>query len=175
MTRIGTLQGTYLGVYPGQGVRVLDGEAAEVELQVLLGRPEPRRRRRGRQVGGRGDGGRAAPPRASPGLTYVDFNTGHYEGETYLDILEPYIRRIKREVGILVGVQTPPHADLERYDALREMGVNRVSFCFEIFDPVPVQGGLPRQAPPVRPRALPGRRRLLRLARPARDHGTSRG
>jgi hypothetical protein len=33
-----------------------------------------------------------------------------------------------------VGVQTPPHRDLARYDALREMGVNRVSFCFEIFD-----------------------------------------
>ena len=73
--------------------------------------------------------------RAESGLTYVDFNTGHYEGDTYLDILEPYIRRIKKEVGILVGVQTPPHPDLERYDALREMGVNRVSFCFEIFDP----------------------------------------
>jgi uncharacterized radical SAM superfamily protein len=65
----------------------------------------------------------------------VDFNTGHLEGETYLDILEPYIRRIKRDTGLLVGVQTPPHHDLRRYDALREMGVNRVSFCFEIFDP----------------------------------------
>jgi uncharacterized radical SAM superfamily protein len=31
-------------------------------------------------------------------------------------------------------VQTPPHRDLRRYDALRAMGVNRVSFCFEIFD-----------------------------------------
>jgi hypothetical protein len=31
-------------------------------------------------------------------------------------------------------VQTPPHHDLKRYDALRQMGVNRASFCFEIFD-----------------------------------------
>jgi biotin synthase-related radical SAM superfamily protein len=68
------------------------------------------------------------------GITYVDFNTGHYEGDTYLDILEPFIRRIKAELGLLVGVQTPPHRDLKRYDRLREMGVNRVSFCFEIFD-----------------------------------------
>jgi uncharacterized radical SAM superfamily protein len=51
-----------------------------------------------------------------------------------LDILEPYILRIKRELGLLVGVQTPPHRDLRRYDHLREIGVNRVSFCFEIFD-----------------------------------------
>jgi hypothetical protein len=34
----------------------------------------------------------------------------------------------------LVGNQTPPHHDLRRYDALKKMGLNRVSFCFEIFD-----------------------------------------
>ena len=44
------------------------------------------------------------------------------------------MKRIKNELGLLVGVQTPPHHDLGRYDALREMGVNRVSFCFEVFD-----------------------------------------
>src|SRR5262249_34763812 len=36
--------------------------------------------------------------------------------------------------GALVGTQPPPHHDLRRYEALRAMGVNRVSFCFEIFD-----------------------------------------
>jgi hypothetical protein len=134
MTRIGTLQGTYLGVYPAKvceywtekpqksnckfcsvglnlGVDDADDKSVNEVMEVV----------------------RAA--REESGLTYVDFNTGHYEGDTYLDILEPYIRRIKKEVGILVGVQTPPHHDLRRYDALREMGVNRVSFCFEIFDP----------------------------------------
>src|SRR4030095_2886548 len=64
--------------------------------------------------------------RAESALTSVDFNTGHYEGDTYLDILEPYIRRIKSELGLLVGIQTPPHRDLRRYDGLRELGVNRV-------------------------------------------------
>jgi uncharacterized radical SAM superfamily protein len=72
--------------------------------------------------------------RDESGITYVDFNTGHYDGDTYLDILEPYVVRIKRELGLLVGLQTPPHRDLSRYDRLRELGVNRVSFCFEIFD-----------------------------------------
>jgi len=33
------------------------------------------------------------------------------------------------------GIQTPPHHDLSRYDALKAIGVNLVSFCFEIFDP----------------------------------------
>jgi len=132
MTRVGTLQGTYLGVYPAKvceywtedtkvnckfcsvglnlGVDDADLKSVDEVLEVA----------------------RAA--RRESGITYVDFNTGHYRGDTYLDILEPYVRRIKSELGLLVGVQTPPHHDLRRYDALRAMGVNRVSFCFEIWD-----------------------------------------
>ena len=132
MTRIGTLQGTYLGIYPAKvcdywrekpkqnchfcsvglnlGMDDADGKSVDEVMEVVWA------------------------ARAESGITYVDFNTGHYEGDTYLDILEPYIRRLKRETGLLVGVQTPPHHDLRRYDALRDMGVNRASFCFEIFD-----------------------------------------
>ncbi|MEZ5320336.1 MAG: radical SAM protein [Vicinamibacterales bacterium] len=134
MTRVGTLQGTYLAVYPAKvcdfwvrepvrtnchfcsvglnlGVDDATDKSVDEVLEVV----------------------RAA--RQHSGITYVDFNTGHYDGDTYLDILEPYIRRIKRECRLLVGVQTPPHHDLRRYDALRAMGVNRVSFCFEVYDP----------------------------------------
>ncbi len=133
MTRIGTLQGTYLGIYQAKvceywtqkpqkvnckfcsvglnlGVDDADEKSVDEVMEVI----------------------RAA--RRDSGITYVDFNTGHYTGDTYLDILEPYILRIKEELGLLVGVQTPPHRDLERYDHLRAIGVNRVSFCFEIFD-----------------------------------------
>jgi Radical SAM superfamily len=133
MTRIGTLQGTYLGIYQAKvceywtakptrvnckfcsvglnlGVDDADEKSVEEVMEVV----------------------RAA--RDQSGISYVDFNTGHYEGDTYLDLLEPFVRRIKKELGLLVGIQTPPHRDLKRYDALREMGLNRVSFCFEIFD-----------------------------------------
>ncbi len=132
-TRIGTLQGTYLGVYQAKvceywtekvktnckfcsvglnlGIDDADEKSIDEVMEVLWA------------------------ARRESGITYVDFNTGHYGGETYLDILEPFIRRIKKEMGIMVGIQTPPHSDLKRYDALREMGLNRVSFCFEIFDP----------------------------------------
>ena len=133
MTRVGTLQGTYLGIYParvcdfwvrkpervnchfcsvGLNLGVDDDVMKSVEevLEVV------------------------AAARRESGITYVDFNTGHYDGETYLAILKPYIRAIKREFGLLVGVQAPPHHDLAQYDELRELGVNRVSFCFEIFD-----------------------------------------
>jgi len=132
MTSIGTLQGTYLGVYPARvcdywkekprvnchfcsvGLNLGVDDANEKSVAEVL------------EV--------VQAARAGSRITYVDFNTGHYEGDTYLDILEPYIRRIKAETGLLVGVQTPPHHDLGRYDRLRDMGVNRASFCFEIFD-----------------------------------------
>jgi hypothetical protein len=133
MTRVGTLQGTYLGIYPAKvceywlekpsksnckfcsvglnlGVDDADEKSVEDVLEVVVA------------------------AREESGITYVDFNTGHYDGDTYLDILEPYIRRVKEETGLLIGVQTPPHHDLSRYDALKRLGVNRVSFCFEIWD-----------------------------------------
>ena len=134
MTRVGTLQGTYLGVYPAKvceywteaertnckfcsvglnlGVDDANTKSVDEVLEVVIA------------------------ARRGSGITYVDFNTGHYEGETYLDILEPYIRAVKEKTGLLVGVQTPPHARLERYHDLFDLGVNRVSFCFEIFDPL---------------------------------------
>jgi hypothetical protein len=133
MTRIGTLQGTYLGVYQAKvceywtetkkvnckfcsvGLNLGSDDASDKTIDEVM------------EV--------IWAARRESGITYIDFNTGHYAGETYLDILEPFIRRIKKEVGLLVGIQTPPHHDLRRYDALREMGLNRVSFCFEIFDP----------------------------------------
>jgi uncharacterized radical SAM superfamily protein len=134
MTRIGTLQGTYLGIYQAKvceywtkspervnckfcsvglnlGVDDADEKSVDEVMEVI----------------------RAA--RDESGITYVDFNTGHYQGDTYLDILEPYLVRIKKELGLLVGFQTPPHRDLSRYDRLRQLGLNRVSFCFEIFHP----------------------------------------
>jgi hypothetical protein len=133
MTMVGTLQGTYLGVYPskvceywlkqpdkeqcrfcsvGLNLGADDGDTKSVDEVVEV----------------------VKAARAESGITYVDFNTGHYDGDTYLDILEPYIRRVKEETNVMIGVQTPPHHDLKRYHDLRRMGVNRVSFCFEIWN-----------------------------------------
>jgi uncharacterized radical SAM superfamily protein len=135
MTRIGTLQGTYLGVYPAKVCEYWTEKPAKTNCKFCsvglnLGVDDADEKSVNEVL----EVVRAA--RRESGITYVDFNTGHYKGDTYLDILEPYIRRIKDEIGLLIGVQTPPHRDLKRYDALRAMGVNRVSFCFEIFDPV---------------------------------------
>jgi solute carrier family 13 (sodium-dependent dicarboxylate transporter), member 2/3/5 len=133
MTRIGTLQGTYLGIYQAKVCEYWTARPAKVNCKFCsvglnLGIDDAD----DKSIDEVMEVVRAA--REESGITYVDFNTGHYEGDTYLDILEPFIVRIKRELGLLVGVQTPPHRDLRRYDHLRAIGVNRVSFCFEIFD-----------------------------------------
>jgi hypothetical protein len=87
MTRIGTLQGTYLGIYPA---KVCDYwkekpkascKFCSVELNLGLDDATEKSIDEVLEVV------RAA--REESGITYVDFNTGHYEGDTYLDILEP--------------------------------------------------------------------------------------
>jgi uncharacterized radical SAM superfamily protein len=133
MTRIGTLQGTYLGIYQAKVCEYWTAKPQKVNCKFCsvglnLGVDDADEK----SVSEVMEVVRRA--RDESGITYVDFNTGHYDGDTYLDILEPYLVRIKKELGLLVGFQTPPHRDLKRYDALREMGLNRVSFCFEIFD-----------------------------------------
>lgn len=133
MTRIGTLQGTYLGVYPAKVCEYWTAKPEKVNCKFCsvglnLGVDDADEKSVNEVL----EVARAA--RDESGITYVDFNTGHYAGDTYLDILEPYIVRLKKELGVLVGVQTPPHRDLKRYDHLRAIGVNRVSFCFEIYD-----------------------------------------
>ncbi len=132
MSTIGTLQGTYLAIYPSKvceywlrkpkvnckfcsvglnlGVDDADEKSVNEVFEVVL------------------------EARKESKITYVDFNTGHYENDTYLDILEPYITKIKKELGLLIGIQTPPHHDLNKYYHMKKIGVNRVSFCFEIFD-----------------------------------------
>jgi uncharacterized radical SAM superfamily protein len=134
MTRIGTLQGTYLGIYQAKVCEYwtkkpqrVNCKFCSVGLNLGVDDADEKSVNEVMEVVRRA--------RDESGITYVDFNTGHYDGDTYLDILEPYLVRIKKELGLLVGFQTPPHRDLKRYDALREMGLNRVSFCFEIFDP----------------------------------------
>jgi uncharacterized radical SAM superfamily protein len=133
MTRIGTLQGTYLGIYQAKVCEYWTAKPQKINCKFCsvglnLGVDDADEK----SVSEVMEVVRRA--RDESGITYVDFNTGHYDGDTYLDILEPYLVRIKKELGLLVGFQTPPHRDLARYDRLREMGLNRVSFCFEIFD-----------------------------------------
>lgn len=145
MTTVGTLQGTYLAIYPAKVCEYWlekpgrsNCKFCSVGLNLGADDAEDKKVQEVVEVAG--------AARDESGITYVDFNTGHYEGETYLDILEPYIRAVKQATGCLIGVQTPPHSDLSRYERLRSIGVNRASFCFEVFDPEIFQETCPGKA-----------------------------
>ncbi len=147
MTRIGTLQGTYLGIYQAKvceywtekpqkvnckfcsvglnlGIDDADEKSVDEVLEVV----------------------RAA--RRESGITYVDFNTGHYEGDTYLDILEPYILRIKEELG---PPGRRPDAAAPRPQALRPSAGDRRQpglVLLRDLRPRPVRGDLSRASTP---------------------------
>ncbi|MBI2943894.1 MAG: hypothetical protein HYY25_06810 [Candidatus Wallbacteria bacterium] len=134
MTSIGTLQGTYLGIYLGRACDFWREKPKKVNCKFCstgmnIGNDDDPEKRVEEVL----EVVRAA--RAESGVTYIDFNTGFLVGDNYLEVLEPYVKAVKQETGLLVGVQCPPEADFERYHRLRALGVNRVSFCFEIFDP----------------------------------------
>lgn len=132
MRQVGSLQGTYLGIYPTGVCEFWQGKNKEnckyCSIGLNLGQDDAQEKTVADVLEV------VETARKESHITYVDFNTGHYEDESYLGRLEPLIQAVKRETGLLIGVQTPPHSDLSRYDKLREMGVNRVSFCFEIYD-----------------------------------------
>ncbi|MCX7919070.1 MAG: radical SAM protein [bacterium] len=134
MSSIGVMQGTYLGIYPtetcgywkedinckfcsvGLNLGVQDSAEKSVQdvLETVLAAHEEEK------------------------ITFVHFNTGTYQvglcPKIELDELEPYITPVKKKTGLLVGVQTPPAPDLTRYNKLRDMGVDHVSFCFELWN-----------------------------------------
>ena len=132
MSRIGVLQGTYLAVYPTDVCRhwTCDPKqnCAFCSVGLNLGQQEDAEKKVEEVV----ETARAAMTESH--ITYVHFNTGYYDGDTYLDELEPFIRAVKKATGLLIGVQTPPHPDFSRYDRLKKMGVNQVSFCFEFWN-----------------------------------------
>ncbi|HSL23335.1 MAG TPA: radical SAM protein [Vicinamibacterales bacterium] len=68
------------------------------------------------------------------GITFAHLNGG-YQGSRGIAFTEPYVRRIKEEVGLLVGVQLAPEKRFEQYDRLLDAGVDHLSFCIEFLDP----------------------------------------
>jgi hypothetical protein len=133
MSRVGVLQGTYLGIYISNscgfwyhkpeagcqfcttGLNVGVNEVAHKDVADVV------------------DVALAA--RRESGNTFVHLNSGFHGGDRDLDIMAPYVRALKEEVGALIGVQVVPSPNLEKYDRLIELGVNHFSFCYEFHNP----------------------------------------
>jgi hypothetical protein len=140
MSRIGVLQGNYLGVYvsnaclywarnqacqfctTGKNVGVNEQARKKVEDVVEVARAA----------------------RDESGSVFTHLNTGyHYEEVDRLEPIhglrqcEPFVRAIRREVGGFIGVQAHPvpRRIFSEYDALIEAGTDHFSFCYELEDP----------------------------------------
>jgi len=130
MSRVGVLQGTYLGIYvnpvcefwnnglncrfctTGQNVGGVETDAKTIQDVVET----------------------CAAAKEHSGVTFVHLNGG-FQGGHALEFVEPYVRAIKEQVGLLVGVQLTPERKLQRYDRLIRLGVDHFSFCVELIDP----------------------------------------
>jgi hypothetical protein len=131
MSRVGVLQGTYLGIYisnsclywysnpplnckfctTGANVGVNEVAVKHVDDVVEV----------------------CKAAKEESGVTFVHFNSG-YSKHCHEDVA-PYVRAVKDQVGALVGVQLMPTKDFRHYDRLIELGADHFSFCYEFHNP----------------------------------------
>lgn len=132
MSRVGTLQGTYLAMYVGPVCDFWkDGgklRCAFCTTGLNVGRVEELEKALDDVVE------TASAARTESLVTFVHFNSGYHQ-ESGVELVAPYVRAIKSRVGALVGVQLAPDPDLGKYDRLIDMGVEHFSFCFEFMSP----------------------------------------
>ena len=132
MSRIGVLQGTYLGVYVGGVCAFWAGQGRDACGFCTTGRNVGDAEMLEKSVQDVVETARAA--KEESGVTFVHLNSG-YAGEKTLDIVQPYVEALKEKVGVLVGVQSTPTLDFDRYRRLKDAGADHLSFCYEFQDP----------------------------------------
>jgi len=133
MHKVGILQGTYLGIYisnscsfwyhsPSLGCRFcttgLNVGVNEVSNKDLSDVVETARR-----------------AKEESGVTFVHLNSGFAGRDRGLDIMAPYVKGLKEQVGVLTGVQVTPSPNLWKYDWLVDCGTDHFSFCYEFHNP----------------------------------------
>lgn len=129
MPRIGVLQGTYLGIYINPVC-----EFWENGLNCRFCTT-------GHNVGGVEIAQKTVEDvvetcwaaKEHSGITFVHLNGG-FQGGHGLEFAAPFVKAIKQEVGLLVGVQLAPERDFGGYDRLIDLGADHFSFCVELLD-----------------------------------------
>jgi solute carrier family 13 (sodium-dependent dicarboxylate transporter), member 2/3/5 len=142
MSRIGVLQGNYLGIYVSARclywASTISAACKFCTTGANVGTAEESRKRVEDVI----EVARAA--REESGAIFTHFNTGyHYEdrGDKEhmhgLRMCEPYVEAVRKSVGGFIGVQAVPvpWANFYEYDALIDAGADHFSFCYEFEDP----------------------------------------
>lgn len=142
MSRIGVLQGNYLGIYVSARCLYWSSTMSLAckfcTTGANVGTAEESRKRVEDVV----EVARAA--RNESGAIFTHFNTGyHYEDRDErenmhgLRMCEPYVRAVRQQVGGFIGVQAVPvpARRFHEYDELIAAGTDHFSFCYEFEDP----------------------------------------
>jgi hypothetical protein len=142
MSRIGVLQGNYLGVYVSNTCLYWAGSPSTACKFCTTGKNVGLSEIRGKKVADVVEVALAA--RDESGSIFTHLNTGYhfedvdrYEKIHGLRQCEPFVRALRAEVGGFIGVQCMPvpRRMFHEYDALIEAGADHFSFCFEFEDP----------------------------------------
>jgi len=132
MNRIGVLQGTCLGIYINPVCAFWNYEPALNCRFCTTGQNVGTTEALEKSVSDVVQTCRAA--KEESGITFVHLNGG-FQGSRGLAFALPYVKAIKEEVGLLVGLQLAPERDFTGYDALVSEGLDHISFCLEFLDP----------------------------------------
>jgi hypothetical protein len=142
MSRIGVLQGNYLGVYVSNRCLYWASTPSRACKFCTTGKNLGVSEQARKKVEDVVEVARAA--RDESGAIFTHLNTGyHYEEVDKLEAIhglrqcEPFVKALREQVGGFVGVQCMPvpRRKFHEYDALIEAGADHFSFCYEFEDP----------------------------------------
>ena len=142
MSRIGVLQGTYLGIYVSNSCLYWNLPASPACAFCTTGRNVGEVEESRKLVEDVIEVAKAA--RDHSGSIFTHLNTGyHFEDIDKHESLhglrqcEPFVRAIRAEVGGFIGVQAVPvpRRKFKEYDDLIAAGTDHFSFCYEFEDP----------------------------------------
>ena len=111
MSRIGVLQGTYLGIYLSNTCHFWYTQPHPLNCSFCTtGKNIGISEERTKDIRDVLEVCQAA--KEESGVTFVHFNTGYHNERKELDLIGPYVKAIKEKLGLLVGVQATPSQDL---------------------------------------------------------------
>ncbi len=142
MSRVGVLQGNYLGVYVSNSCLFWSTRPARACKFCTTGKNVGVAEQARKSVEDVVEVALAA--RDESGSVFTHLNTGyHFEEVDKLEPIhglrqcEPFVRAVRERVGGFIGVQAMPvpRRMFQEYDALIEAGTDHFSFCYEFEDP----------------------------------------
>ena len=142
MTRIGVLQGNYLGIYVSNACLFWASSPSRACKFCTTGKNLGVAEERRKNVDDVVEVALAA--KRESGSVFTHLNTGyHFEDVDRLEPIhglrqcEPFVRALRERVGGFIGVQAfpVPRRQFHEYDALIEAGADHFSFCYEFEDP----------------------------------------